>query len=42
MLFDKYFERIGDCIHYVDGGNYPYSADKIINNTYNTVLVMGL
>ena len=37
MPTEKYFEQIDDCIQYVDDGNQPYTAYRIIKNAYNTV-----
>ena len=42
MSIEKYFEIIDDCIHYVDDGKKPYTADQTIKNSYNTILGEGL
>ena len=42
ITIENYFDRIEDRIKYSDDYKQPYTAVKIVNNLYNTVLDTGL
>ena len=42
MPIDKYVGWIDDCIRYDDYHNHSYTESHILNNTYSTVLAMGV